>query len=196
MADKLRTGTPADIVILTAAIVAKLAEEKLVVATSIADVGLVETALAVRTGDPQGHGQGCGSAARRACWRRTRSSCRTPKPRRPESTSQRSCSNSASPTRLRRASGFFRTARPRCANWRHPTRQRRSAARSRPRSSAPRASCCPVRCRRAANSRPCTRPASPQRPPARPRRRELIALLIGAGQREQRERAGFISGRK
>jgi len=53
MADKLRQGTPADIVILTAAIVAKLAEEKLVVAPSIADVGLVETALAVRAGDPQ-----------------------------------------------------------------------------------------------------------------------------------------------
>jgi molybdate transport system substrate-binding protein len=51
MADKLRHGTPADIVILTAAIVAKLAEEKLVAASSIADVGVVETALAVRTGD-------------------------------------------------------------------------------------------------------------------------------------------------
>jgi molybdate transport system substrate-binding protein len=45
MADKLRHGTAADIVILTAAIVATLADEKLV-------VGLVETALAVRTGDP------------------------------------------------------------------------------------------------------------------------------------------------
>jgi molybdate transport system substrate-binding protein len=53
MADKLRAGTPADIVILTAALVARLAEEKLVVAASIADVGLVETALAVRTGDAQ-----------------------------------------------------------------------------------------------------------------------------------------------
>lgn len=52
MADKLRQGIPADIVILTAAIVATLAEEKLVVAASIADVGLVETALAVRAGDP------------------------------------------------------------------------------------------------------------------------------------------------
>jgi molybdate transport system substrate-binding protein len=52
MADKLRRGTPADLIILTAALVAKLAEEKLVVTTSIADVGLVETALAVRTGDP------------------------------------------------------------------------------------------------------------------------------------------------
>jgi len=52
MADKLRKGTPADIVILTAALVARLAEEKLVVTGSMADVGLVETALAVRTGDP------------------------------------------------------------------------------------------------------------------------------------------------
>lgn len=53
MADKLRQGTPADIIILTAALLAKLAQEKLVVSASITDVGLVETALAVRTGDPQ-----------------------------------------------------------------------------------------------------------------------------------------------
>ena len=51
MAEKLRQGTPADIVILTAALVARLAEEKLVVPASIRDVGLVETALAVRKGD-------------------------------------------------------------------------------------------------------------------------------------------------
>ena len=53
MADKLRKGTPTDLVILTAAIVGKLAGEKLVVPGSIADVGLVETALAVRAGDPE-----------------------------------------------------------------------------------------------------------------------------------------------
>ena len=53
MADKLRKGTPTDIVILTAAIVVKLAEENFVTPASIADVGLVETALAVRAGDPQ-----------------------------------------------------------------------------------------------------------------------------------------------
>ena len=52
MADQLRQGTPTDIVILTSAIVAKLAGENLVVPTSIADVGLVETALAVRARDP------------------------------------------------------------------------------------------------------------------------------------------------
>ena len=52
MADKLRQRTPTDIVILTAAIVAKLAEENRVAPGSIADVGLVETALAVRGNDP------------------------------------------------------------------------------------------------------------------------------------------------
>ena len=53
MADKLRQGVPTDIMILTAAIVARLADEKRVVPGSIADVGLVETALAVRSRDPQ-----------------------------------------------------------------------------------------------------------------------------------------------
>jgi molybdate transport system substrate-binding protein len=53
MAEKLRKGTPADIVILTAKIIADLAGEDLVSKASISDVGLVETALAVRAGDPQ-----------------------------------------------------------------------------------------------------------------------------------------------
>jgi molybdate transport system substrate-binding protein len=51
MAEKLREGTPADIVILTAAIVAALAEEKFVERAAVADIGLVETAVAVRTVD-------------------------------------------------------------------------------------------------------------------------------------------------
>jgi molybdate transport system substrate-binding protein len=53
MANKLRGGIPADIVVLTAAMIADLAREKLVVRTSIADIGLVETAIAVRAGDPR-----------------------------------------------------------------------------------------------------------------------------------------------
>ena len=53
LADKLRQGVPTDIIILTSALVAKLAEEKLVIPSSITDVGLVETALAVRSGDPK-----------------------------------------------------------------------------------------------------------------------------------------------
>ena len=52
MAETLRNGTPTDIVILTAEIVARLAEENRVVPTSVADIGLVETAMAVRAGDP------------------------------------------------------------------------------------------------------------------------------------------------
>lgn len=53
MADKLRQGMATDIVILTSAIVKKLAEEHRVEPGSIADVGLVETAIAVRAGDPR-----------------------------------------------------------------------------------------------------------------------------------------------
>jgi molybdate transport system substrate-binding protein len=53
MADKLRGGVPTDIVILTAALVAKLADEAQVIPASIANVGLVETAVAVRAGDPK-----------------------------------------------------------------------------------------------------------------------------------------------
>jgi molybdate transport system substrate-binding protein len=52
MADKLRKGTSTDIVILTAKIIADLAGEKFVAPASIADVGLVETAIALRAGDP------------------------------------------------------------------------------------------------------------------------------------------------
>jgi molybdate transport system substrate-binding protein len=51
MAGKLRNGFPADLVILTAALVTRLAEEKRIIPSSIADVGLVETALAVRGRD-------------------------------------------------------------------------------------------------------------------------------------------------
>ena len=53
MAGKLRGGAPADLMILTHALVARLAEEGLVISASIADVGTVETALAVRVRDPK-----------------------------------------------------------------------------------------------------------------------------------------------
>ncbi|QWG14849.1 substrate-binding domain-containing protein [Bradyrhizobium sediminis] len=52
MADKLRQGMPADIVILTSAIITKLAQENWLVPASISDIGLVETAIGVRSGDP------------------------------------------------------------------------------------------------------------------------------------------------
>lgn len=52
MAGKLRGGTPADIVVLTSALIADLAGENLVTGASISDIGRVETAIAVRTSDP------------------------------------------------------------------------------------------------------------------------------------------------
>jgi len=52
MAEKLRNGAAADVIILTSALVATLAAEKLVSSASVRDIGLVETALAVRAGDP------------------------------------------------------------------------------------------------------------------------------------------------
>jgi len=52
MADKLRQGAPADIVILTSALIAGLAREGLLAGASIRDLGRVETALAVRAADP------------------------------------------------------------------------------------------------------------------------------------------------
>jgi molybdate transport system substrate-binding protein len=53
MADKLRAGRPTDIIILTEALVRTLAQQNSVAASSIRNVGVVETALAVRTGDPK-----------------------------------------------------------------------------------------------------------------------------------------------
>jgi molybdate transport system substrate-binding protein len=52
MADKLRGCMPADILILTSALIATLGREGLAAESSIADVGRVETALAVRDADP------------------------------------------------------------------------------------------------------------------------------------------------
>jgi molybdate transport system substrate-binding protein len=52
MASKLREGTPADILVLTSALIADLVREERVDRVSVADVGRVETALAVRDADP------------------------------------------------------------------------------------------------------------------------------------------------
>jgi molybdate transport system substrate-binding protein len=52
MAGKLETGTGADLVVLTAAVMAGLVEKGLVVRDTARDIGIVETAIAVRAGDP------------------------------------------------------------------------------------------------------------------------------------------------
>ena len=51
MRDKLLAGAPADVLILTAALIGELAGSGHVVAGSSADVGVVRTAIAVRGGD-------------------------------------------------------------------------------------------------------------------------------------------------
>jgi molybdate transport system substrate-binding protein len=51
MADKLRNGTSADVVILTLKMIVELANENLVIGDSISNLGRVETAIAVRAGD-------------------------------------------------------------------------------------------------------------------------------------------------
>jgi molybdate transport system substrate-binding protein len=52
MRDKLFGGAPADLLILTSALIAELMRSGHVVAGSAADIGVVHTALAVRAGDP------------------------------------------------------------------------------------------------------------------------------------------------
>jgi molybdate transport system substrate-binding protein len=51
MAAKLEAGEPADLVVLTRAIVADLVRKGLLLGESVADLGLVETAIAVRAAD-------------------------------------------------------------------------------------------------------------------------------------------------
>jgi molybdate transport system substrate-binding protein len=52
MAGKLEMGTGADLVLLTRAVIADLVEKGLVVSTTARDIGIVETAIALRAGDP------------------------------------------------------------------------------------------------------------------------------------------------
>jgi molybdate transport system substrate-binding protein len=52
MRDKLLAGAPADVLILTSALIAELTASGHVTAGSAADIGVVRTALAVRAGDP------------------------------------------------------------------------------------------------------------------------------------------------
>lgn len=53
MADKLRAGTPADVVVLTTAVLKALTGQKLIDPTTMKNVGVVETAIAMRSNDSQ-----------------------------------------------------------------------------------------------------------------------------------------------
>jgi molybdate transport system substrate-binding protein len=52
MAGKLEAGTEADLVVLTAAVIAEMVGKGLVMRDTVADIGLVETVIARRAGDP------------------------------------------------------------------------------------------------------------------------------------------------
>lgn len=52
MRDALLAGAPADVLILTSALIAELARSGHVLANSAADLGVVRTAIAMRSGDP------------------------------------------------------------------------------------------------------------------------------------------------
>jgi len=162
MADKLRRGQPTDLVILTAALVAQLAGETLIVPASIQDVGLVETALAVRAGDPKVSVRDAADlraallAADAIFVPDTKTSTAG---LHVASVLQRLGIADEVATRL----GSRRTVRPPCGNWLTPTRSGRSAVRSRPKSSPQKASSYRGRCPGAATSRRCIRPASPRR---------------------------------
>jgi molybdate transport system substrate-binding protein len=52
MAAKLRSGAPVDLLVLTARLIGELAREGHVAGETSADVGVVQTAVAVRSGDP------------------------------------------------------------------------------------------------------------------------------------------------
>jgi molybdate transport system substrate-binding protein len=52
MAGKLEAGTAADLVVLTAAVMTDLVRKGLVAGDTVADIGRVETAIALRAGDP------------------------------------------------------------------------------------------------------------------------------------------------
>ena len=138
MAGKLRGGWPADIVVLTAALIADLAGENLVTRASISDIGRVETAIAVRTGDPLASVDDAASlrevllGADAIFVPDTQAS--TAGIHVAKVLQQLGIAEKSRP-----GSGSIRTAQPPCAIWPRPTPSGRSAARNRPRLSTPKA---------------------------------------------------------
>ena len=98
MRAKLADGHPADVVVLTAAILRDLAAAGDVIADTVTDIGRVETAIAVRGDDPAPDVADAAASSRR-CSARTRSMSRIPCSRRRASMLLRCWSGSRSPTR-------------------------------------------------------------------------------------------------
>ena len=186
MADKLRAGTKADIIVLTAAIIAKLAAENWVVPASIADIGLVEPAVAVRAGDPIVKVNDA-AALRDRCARRMRSSFPIPRHLPPGSTWPKSCSNLASPTRWRpnsRSSPNGATAMRRLGLIRRRQADRLHAVDRNHQHE--RCHAVGIAASRLRYSRPCIQRRWPLGPFTPKQAQRLIDLLIGADQRELR----------
>ena len=158
MADKLRGGTPTDIAVLTAAKIAESGpRESCCGQLRYPTSASVETAMAVRAGDPK-VSVGDAAALREAFLAADAIFV-------PDTKASTAGIHVAkilqqlgiADTVAGAAQDFSRMARPRCAIWRRPMRRGRSAARNRPKSSARPAWSCPDRCRKSANSRPCIR---------------------------------------
>jgi hypothetical protein len=136
MRARLLAGAPADLMILTSALIAELTRSGHVRPGSAVDIGVVCTGLAVRAGDampPLGD-----AAALRSDSPLTPSTSRTPSARPPASTSPRCSTRSASPYHWQPDCGHPPTGRP---PWRRRLLLGRapSAARWSPRSSTRRA---------------------------------------------------------
>ena len=160
MAARLRAGVPTDIVILTAALIAKLADEGLVLRGSITDIGRVETALAVPARDPLVSADDAASlrtallAADAIFVPDTNAS--TAGIHVAKLLAQIDIADVVA-DRLR----VFPNGATAMRYLAESNDGGRSAARNRPRSSAPKASCCPAPGRQDAGSPPCTQLPSP-----------------------------------
>ena len=193
MADKLRKGTPTDIVMLTAALVAKLAAEKLVVAASISDVGLVETAIAVRVRRSAGVRSAMPRRCARRSSRRMRSSCRTSRHRRPGFMSRRCCSSWALPARSQPRLKIYPNGATAMRHLAASDAARPIGCTQSTEIISTEAWCCRDRCRRDANSSTMYTAAVTTQAAAASQAQSLIDLLIGADQRERRAPARAFS---
>ena len=116
MRDKLLAGAPADLLILTRALIAELTLSGHVLPGSAVDIGVVRTGVAVRAGE-----RSPPSAMRRRCAPRCSRPTPSTSPTRswppPASTSPRCSTRSASPPRWPRGCARSPTAPPPCRRW-------------------------------------------------------------------------------
>ena len=162
MKSRLLAGEPVDILILSRALIDGLARDGHVVAQSAKDIGAVQTAIAVRRGDPL---PAVGSAAELRAALLAADAIHFPDPEQSTagSTSPRCCAISASGTPSLRGCGPLPTGPRPCARLPRRRAAYLSAAPRSPRSSPRPASCSRRPCRRAATWRRSIAALSPRR---------------------------------